>query len=107
MVLNTTVPSLILKKKSNSIAYHRVREAVAAGIMHFFHIRTTENIADVLTKPIGPKVFYGHIKGSYLEAYAVLKGSIRNYQVLVSSTCKYGSGDGRTGAEIHGSSKSL
>ena len=71
VVLNTTVPSLVLKKKSNSIAYHRVREAVAAGILHFFHIRTTENIEDVLTKPIGPKVFYGHIKG-------LLFGSVRS-----------------------------
>ena len=63
VVLNTTVPSSVLKKKSNSIAYHRVREAVAAGTLHFFHIRSTENIVVILTKPIGPKVFYGHIKG--------------------------------------------
>ena len=31
VVLNTTVPSSILKKKHNSIAYHIVREAIAAG----------------------------------------------------------------------------
>ena len=60
-----------LAEKSNSIVYHRIREAVAAGILHFFHIRSTENIADILTKPLGPKIFYGHIKG-------LLFGSIRS-----------------------------
>jgi hypothetical protein len=33
VVLNTTVPSSALKKKHNAIAYHRVREAIAARIM--------------------------------------------------------------------------
>jgi hypothetical protein len=28
VVLNTKVPSSVLKKKHNSIAYHRVREAI-------------------------------------------------------------------------------
>jgi hypothetical protein len=32
-VLNTTVPSSVLKKKHNSIAYHCVREAIAARII--------------------------------------------------------------------------
>ena len=62
VVLNTTVPSSTLKKKHNAIAYNRVREAIAAGVLHFFHIRSTENVADVLTKSMGPKSFYGHIK---------------------------------------------
>jgi hypothetical protein len=30
--LNTTVPSSVLKKKRNAIAYHRVRKAIAARI---------------------------------------------------------------------------
>jgi hypothetical protein len=33
VVLNTTVPSSVLKKKYNVIAYHRVREAITARIM--------------------------------------------------------------------------
>ena len=32
-VLNATVPSSMLKKKHNAIAYHSVREACAAGIV--------------------------------------------------------------------------
>ena len=35
VVLNTSVPSSVLKKKHNAIAYHRVREAIAAKILRF------------------------------------------------------------------------
>ena len=62
VVLNTTVPSSILKKKHNAIAYHRVREAVAAGIMQFVHIDTDMNYADLLTKPLAPSKFQGFVK---------------------------------------------
>jgi hypothetical protein len=40
VVLNTTVPSSVLKKKHNAIAYHRVREAIAARIMRFAHMNS-------------------------------------------------------------------
>jgi hypothetical protein len=33
--LNTSVPSSVLKNKHDAIAYHRVREAIAARIMRF------------------------------------------------------------------------
>ena len=33
VVLNTTIPSSVLKKKHNAIAYHRVREAAASRIL--------------------------------------------------------------------------
>jgi hypothetical protein len=39
VVLSTTVPSNILKKKHNAIAYHRVREATSARIMRFESIK--------------------------------------------------------------------
>jgi hypothetical protein len=39
VVLNTTVPSSVLKKKHNAITYHRVREAIAARIMRFAYIK--------------------------------------------------------------------
>ena len=38
MVLNTSVPSSILKKKHHACAYHQVREAIASGIVNFVHI---------------------------------------------------------------------
>jgi hypothetical protein len=34
-VLKNTVPSSVLKKKNNAIAYHRVREAISTIIMRF------------------------------------------------------------------------
>jgi hypothetical protein len=58
MVLNTTVPSSMLKKKHNAIAYHRVREAVAAAVVEIIHVDSKENLADILTKPLGPQVFH-------------------------------------------------
>jgi hypothetical protein len=57
VVLNTTVPSSQLKKKHNAIAYHRVREAIAANIVTFRHIPTDRNFADILTKPVKPQIF--------------------------------------------------
>jgi len=52
VVTNSTVPTSTLKKKHNSIAYHRVREAVAAGILRIAKVHTTENLADLLTKSL-------------------------------------------------------
>jgi hypothetical protein len=57
VVLNTTVPSSVLKKKHNAIAYHRVREAIAARIMRFAYIKSEENVSDVLTKPSSNEKF--------------------------------------------------
>ena len=50
VVNNTTAPESTLKKKSNSIAYHFCREAVAAGIIRVAYENTLTNLADVLTK---------------------------------------------------------
>jgi hypothetical protein len=51
VVLSTTVPSSVLKKKHNAIAYHLLREAIVARIMRFAYIKSVENVSDVLTKP--------------------------------------------------------
>jgi hypothetical protein len=57
VVLNTTVPSSVWKKKHNAIAYHRVREAIAARIMRFAYIKSEENVSDVLTKALSNEKF--------------------------------------------------
>jgi len=49
VVLNTTVPSSVLKKKHNAVAYHRVREVIAMSVVKFSHISTDDNLADLLT----------------------------------------------------------
>ena len=57
VVLNTTRPESQLKKKHCAIAYHRVREAIAARIIRIVKIDGTENLADILTKPLpGPRL---------------------------------------------------
>jgi hypothetical protein len=43
VVINSTMPSSTLKKKHNAIAYHKVREAVAAGIVKIAHVPTKKN----------------------------------------------------------------
>ena len=49
---NTSVPESMLKKKSNSIAYHFVREGVARDEWRTAYVNTHENPADLLTKPL-------------------------------------------------------
>ena len=54
VVTNVSRPESMLKKKSNSICYHAVREAVAMGEALVAHIPTKKNLADLFTK-----VLYG------------------------------------------------
>ena len=42
-----------MSKRHNALAYHRVREAIAAKILKFFHIDGTTNCADILSKHCG------------------------------------------------------
>ena len=62
VVTNCTIPSSTLKKKHNAIAYHRVREAVAANVIRLAHIPSNKNVADLLTKPLGPQQHYPLVK---------------------------------------------
>jgi len=50
VIHNTQKPESTLKKKSNSICYHAVREAVAMGETLTAHVRSHENVADIATK---------------------------------------------------------
>ena len=62
VVLNMTVPSSVLKKKMLALCYHRVREAIAAKIIVYRHIRSEYNKADLLTKPLGGQAFHTLVK---------------------------------------------
>ena len=57
VIYNTQSPESTLKKKSNSICYHAIREAIAGGEMITSHIPTDQNPADLGTKvlPNGEK----------------------------------------------------
>jgi len=52
VVINASIPTSTLKKKHNAIAYHRVREAVAAGLLRIAKVQSSENLADLLTKSL-------------------------------------------------------
>ena len=58
MITSSTIPSSSLKKKHNAIAYHSVREAVAGGILSLYHIRSEENLTDVLTKALNARALH-------------------------------------------------
>ena len=47
---NTTIPESTLNKKHHSVAYHRCREAVAAGTVRIAKQGTEKNLADLFTK---------------------------------------------------------
>jgi hypothetical protein len=56
VVYNSSVLQSVLKKKSNSIAYHFVRENAAAGVINVAYEPTATNLADICTKmQAGPK----------------------------------------------------
>jgi hypothetical protein len=57
VVVNSARPESTLKKKHNAIAYHRVREAAAAGTICIAKEDMKTNIADLLTKSLpGPRL---------------------------------------------------
>ena len=62
VVLNTTMPSSVLKKKHSAVSFHRVRKMIAAGVVKFSHILSVLNYSDLLTKPLSPSVFYRLVK---------------------------------------------
>ena len=57
MITSTMIPSSSLKKKHNAISHHRIRESIAAGIVDLIHVASKCNLADILTKPLGPNLF--------------------------------------------------
>jgi hypothetical protein len=52
VVKNASIPESVLTKKHNSVNYHAVREAVAAGIMKVAKEDGDSNIANLFTKPL-------------------------------------------------------
>ena len=65
VVLNTTIPSSALKKKHQACNYHKVRESIAGGFIQYGHIRSDDNMADILTKPLS-KIKFERLTAQYL-----------------------------------------
>ena len=53
VVMSSTIPHSPLSKRHQFLAYHRVRESIAAEILKFFHIGGQDNPADILSKHVG------------------------------------------------------
>ncbi len=62
MIISATLPEGKLTKRSIALAYHKVREQVANGTMHYFHINGVNNLSDCLTKALTHKVLWRLIK---------------------------------------------
>ena len=52
VVNSSSYPDSSLKKKHCSVAYHKVREVVAAGKALIYYEKSESNLADLLTKPL-------------------------------------------------------
>jgi hypothetical protein len=52
VVTSSSIPESVLSKKHNSICYHRVREACAAGTVRIAKEDTTTNLSDIFTKAL-------------------------------------------------------
>ena len=50
VVTSSTIPQSILNKRHNMLAYHRVRETIAARIIEFHWFSSNQNRSDILSK---------------------------------------------------------
>ena len=50
VVLSSTIPGSVLKKKHTAVSYFMVRETIAAKAMRVRHEPTGSNLADILSK---------------------------------------------------------
>ena len=73
VVLNTSVPSSVLKKKYNAIAHHCVREAIAAMVLRFAYVKSEENVSDILTKPLSNEIFHHLVRKLLFRVPEVIK----------------------------------
>jgi hypothetical protein len=62
VITSSTIPHSNLSKRHNALAYHRVREAIAASILWFFFIDGKNNPADILSKHCGYPQLWPHMQ---------------------------------------------
>jgi hypothetical protein len=61
VVHNTQRPAFVLKKKSNSICYHAVRESADMGESIIGHVLSVDNPADICTKDVPGGQQWNHL----------------------------------------------
>ena len=53
VVDSSTIPEAKIQKRHVILSFHRVREAIASGIINFVHVDGDNNPADILSKHWG------------------------------------------------------
>jgi hypothetical protein len=89
VIISTSIPSSQLKKKHNSCAFHRIRECVAMQVVDFMHIPSQDNLADVLTKPLGGITFHQLVGPMFFRRNKLLAYG-KEWQTQGSSRCILG-----------------
>jgi hypothetical protein len=69
VIHNTSKPESVLRKKSNSICYHFIREAMAMKECLTTHVPTLRNFADLLTKCLSGKKRRDLVRGVLFDIY--------------------------------------
>ena len=64
VVTSATLPHSTLTKRHNILAFHRVREAIAAKLMAFYWIQSAYNLSDMLSRHWDHPTVYPMIVGS-------------------------------------------
>ena len=70
---STSIADSTLKKKHNSVAYHKIRECAAANILVVHKEETGSNLADILTKSLSPE------KRKYFIEQIMTDDKVRSY----------------------------
>jgi hypothetical protein len=61
VITSSTIPHSQLSKRWNALSYHRVREAVASGVIRFHYLETKDNPADIMTKAMDHADMWPHV----------------------------------------------
>ena len=80
VVLNITVFFNVLKKKNCALSYYKIRKTCATFICKFTHIKSKDNYANILTKPLSTTVFYGLIKLLLFRQLIYVKSNVEKME---------------------------
>ena len=62
VITSSTIPWSVLGKRHTFLSYHRVRSAVAHGLLKYCYVHNIQNISDMLTKCLGYKQLWPLVK---------------------------------------------
>ena len=64
VVDTATIPAHKLAKRHSFLAFHRVREALEAGYLYFYHLDGKHNPADILSKHWAHHAIWGQLQAA-------------------------------------------